>query len=53
VTQQEQKLGAKSSSDTLAAQHDLSVAESALVDAQTAFEKAKVDIDRATGETLH
>ena len=38
--------------DVLAAQHDLSVAESALVAAQTAFEKAKVDIDRATGETL-
>jgi outer membrane protein TolC len=52
VVQQEQKLGAKSSSDVLAAQHDLSVAESALVAAQTAFEKAKVDIDRATGETL-
>ena len=52
VTQQEQKLGAKSSSDTLAAQHDLGIAESALVVAQTAFEKAKVDIDRATGETL-
>ncbi len=52
VTQQEQQLGAKSSSDTLAAQHDLSLAESLLVAAQTAFEKAKVDIDRATGETL-
>ena len=52
VTQQEQQLGAKSSSDTLAAQHDLSIAESLLVAAQTAFEKAKVDIDRATGETL-
>ena len=52
VVQQEQKLGAKSSSDVLAAQHDLSVAESALVAAQTAYEKAKVDIDRATGETL-
>ena len=52
VTQQEQQLGAKSSSDTLAAQHDLSIAESVLVAAQTAFEKAKVDIDRATGETL-
>lgn len=52
VTQQEQKLGAKSSSDTLLAQHDLGVAESALVGAQTAFEKAKVDIDRATGDTL-
>jgi len=52
VTQQEQKLGAKSSSDTLAAQHDLSLAESLLVAAQTDYEKAKVDIDRATGETL-
>jgi outer membrane protein TolC len=52
VTQQEQRLGAKSSSDTLAAQHDLALAESALTAAQTAFEKAKVDIDRATGETL-
>ena len=30
VTQQEQQLGAKSSSDTLAAQHDLSIAESLL-----------------------
>ena len=46
------QLGAKSSSDTLAAQHDLSIAESLLVAAQTAYEKAKVDIDRATGETL-
>jgi outer membrane protein TolC len=52
VTQQEQQLGAKSSSDTLAAQHDLAIAESLLVAAETASEKAKVDIDRATGETL-
>jgi outer membrane protein TolC len=52
VTAQEQKLGAKSSYDTLVAQHDLATAESALVAAQTAYEKAKVDIDRATGETL-
>ena len=52
VTEQEQKLGAKSSYDTLVAQHDLGVAESALVAAQTEFEKAKVEIDRATGETL-
>jgi len=52
VTQQEQKLGAKSSSDTLAAQHDLGIAESTLVAAQTEYEKAKVDIDRATGDTL-
>jgi outer membrane protein TolC len=52
VAQQEQKLGAMSSSDTLAAEHALSLSESLLVAAQTAFEKAKVDIDRATGETL-
>jgi outer membrane protein TolC len=52
VAQQEQKLGAMSTSDVLAAQHALSLAESALVGAETAYEKAKVDIDRATGETL-
>jgi outer membrane protein TolC len=52
VTEQEQKLGAKSSYDTLLAQHDLGIAESALVAVQTAYEKAKVDIDRALGETL-
>jgi outer membrane protein TolC len=52
VTQQEQQLGAESSSATLAAEHQLSIAESLLVAAQTASEKAKVDIDRATGETL-
>ena len=52
ITRQEQKLGAKSAYDTLAALHDLAIAESSLVAAQTAYEKAKVDIDRATGETL-
>jgi outer membrane protein TolC len=52
ITKQEQQLGAKSSSDTLAAQSALAVAESALDAAQTLFEKAKVDIDRVTGETL-
>jgi outer membrane protein TolC len=52
VTAQEQKLGVKSSSDTLLAQHDLGIAESALIAAQTLFEKAKVEIDRATGTTL-
>lgn len=52
ITKQEQKLGAKSSYDTLVAQNTLAIAESALFAAQTAYEKAKVDIDRATGETL-
>ncbi len=53
ITKEEQRLGAKSSYDTLSADHDLAVAQSALVTAQTLFEKAKVDIDRATGETLN
>jgi outer membrane protein TolC len=52
ITKQEQLLGAKSSYDTLSADHDLAVAQSALLAAQALFEKAKVDIDRATGETL-
>jgi outer membrane protein TolC len=52
VTDQEQKLGVKSSSDTLAAQHALGVAESALVVAQTQLEKAKVGLDYSTGTTL-
>lgn len=52
ITRQEQKLGAKSSYDTLVSEHELAIAESTLAAAQTAYEKAKVDIDRATGETL-
>lgn len=52
ITKQEQQLGAKSSFDTLSAQHDLAVSESALVASETAFEKAKVDLDRALGTTL-
>jgi outer membrane protein TolC len=52
ITAQEQKLGAKSSYDVLVTQNNLAIAESALVDAQTAYKKAKVDIERATGKTL-
>jgi outer membrane protein TolC len=52
ITKQEQQLGAKSSLDTLVAQNALAVAESTLDAAQTAYEIAKVDIDRAIGETL-
>jgi outer membrane protein TolC len=52
ITKQEQQLGAKSSVDTLIAENTLAQSESALDVAQTAFEKAKVDIDRATGDTL-
>jgi outer membrane protein TolC len=52
TTKQEQLLGAKSGLDTLNAESALAVAESALDTAQTNYEKKKVDIDRATGETL-
>jgi outer membrane protein TolC len=52
IARQEQKLGAMSTYDTLAAEQALAVSESAFAVAQSAFEKAKVDIDRATGFTL-
>jgi outer membrane protein TolC len=52
ITEQEQKLGAKSTYDVLIAQHALAIAESTLAAAKTAYEKARVDIDHATGETL-
>ncbi len=52
ITKQEQQLGAKSSVDTLLAEDALAQAESALETAQSQYEKAKVDIDRAIGETL-
>lgn len=52
ITKQEQQLGAKSSADTLAAENALAVAESALDLAKDNYEKRKVDIDRAIGDTL-
>jgi outer membrane protein TolC len=52
ITKQEQVLGAKSGLDTLNAESALAVADQALDTAQTNYEKKKVDIDRATGETL-
>jgi outer membrane protein TolC len=52
ITKQEQLLGAKSNLDTLNAENALTLAESGWDAAQTAYEKAKVDIDRAVGETL-
>ena len=52
IMQQEQKLGAGSSYQTLSAQHDLALAESDLVAAMTAYEKARVELDRAVGATL-
>ena len=53
ITKQEQTLGAKSSVDTLNAENALATAESALDSAENQYEKAKVDIDRAIGDTLN
>ena len=47
-----EKLGAGSNQQTLAAEHDLSLAESALVIAETAYEKARIEVHRATGSIL-
>ena len=52
ITQKEQTLGAGSTYQTLAAQRDLALAELDLVTAMTVYEKAKVEVDRATGATL-
>jgi outer membrane protein TolC len=52
ITQKEQDLGSGSSYQTLSAQRDLALAELDLVSAMTVFEKAKVELDRATGTTL-
>jgi outer membrane protein TolC len=48
----EQELGAGSSYQTLTAQRDLAVAESALVAAMTAYQKAKIELDRSVGSSL-
>jgi outer membrane protein TolC len=52
ITRKEQELGAGSSYQTLTSQRDLSLAELDLVGAMTVHEKAKVELDRATGATL-
>jgi outer membrane protein TolC len=52
IMQQEQKLGAGSNQQTLSADNDLAQAESALVDAETAYEKARIELRRATGSIL-
>jgi hypothetical protein len=36
----------------LSAEHDLAVAESALVTAETAYEKSRIEVKRATGSIL-
>lgn len=52
IMQKEQTLGAGSTFQTMTAQRDLAVAELDLVTAMTIYEKAKVELDRATGTTL-
>ncbi len=52
IMQKEQKLGVGSNQQTLASEHDLAVADSALVTAQTAYEKARIEVRRATGSVL-
>lgn len=52
ITKKEQELGSGSIYQTLSAQRDLALAELDLVGAMTVYEKAKVELDRATGTTL-
>ena len=52
ITAKEQELGAGSNFQTLTAQRDLAVAESTLVAAMTAYQKAKIELDRSVGSTL-
>jgi outer membrane protein TolC len=52
IMQKEQKLGAGSNQQTLETEHELALAESALVTAETAFEKARIEVKRATGTIL-
>ena len=52
ITQKEQQLGAGSNQQTLSAEHDLAVAENALVTAQTDYAKDRVTMLYAIGKTL-
>lgn len=52
IMRKEQTLGAGSTFQTMSAQRDLSIAELDMVTATTTYEKAKIELDRATGSTL-
>ena len=52
ITQKEQTLGAGSTYQTMTAQRDLALAELDLVTAMTLYQKARIEVDRATGSTL-
>ncbi|MGH9596648.1 MAG: TolC family protein [Edaphobacter sp.] len=53
ITAKEQNLGAGSNYQTLTARRDLAAAESTLVAAMTAYQKAKIELERAVGSTLN
>jgi outer membrane protein TolC len=52
IMQKEQELGAGSTFQTLTAQRDLALAELDLVNANTTYQKSRVELQRATGTTL-
>ena len=52
ITTKEQELGAGSNFQTLTSRRDLAAAESALVAAMTAYQKARIELDRSVGSTL-
>jgi len=52
IMQKEQELGAGSTFQTLTSQRDLALAELDLVNATTAYQKSKLELQRATGTTL-
>jgi outer membrane protein TolC len=52
ITAKEQQLGAGSAYQTLESRRDVAAAESALLAARTAYEKARIELDRSVGRTL-
>ena len=52
ITGKEQQLGAGSAFQTLTSRRDLATAESALLAARTAYQKAKIELERSIGSTL-
>jgi outer membrane protein TolC len=50
--QKEQELGAGSTYQTLTAQRDLALAQLDLLNASTAYQKSRLELQRATGTTL-
>jgi outer membrane protein TolC len=52
ITSKEQELGAGSSYQTLTARRDFAEAESTLVAAMTAYQKARIELERSVGSTL-